>query len=225
MEIEDMKRLWEEQNRKLDASLRLNTRILRESVLGKAATAMTRLSWLLVPEILLNFVVVVWLGSFIADHIREARFLIPALVLDLGAMALFIDGIRQLVAILSIDYSAPIVTIQKRLGELKIQQVRITMLTLLTAPLLWIPLLIVALKSLLNLDAYMIFSGSWLAANVAFGVAVILLGVWISRRTAGWRKRSPLVQRLMRNIGGYNLNAATGFLSSLARFEEEESPA
>jgi hypothetical protein len=35
--------------------------------------------------------------------------------------------------------------------------------------------------------------------------------------------RSPLVQRLLRDLAGYNLNAAAGFLSRLERFAEEES--
>jgi hypothetical protein len=70
-------------------------------------------------------------------------------------------------------------------------------------------------------DAYAIFNSAWLAANVALGVAVIPLAVWISKRYADRMERSPLLQFLMRDLAGYNLNAATGFLDSLARFEEE----
>lgn len=225
MDIEDLKRTWEEQSRKLDASLRLNTSLLRASVLSKAATALTRLSWQLLPELLLNLCLAVWLGWFIGEHAEEARFLLPAVVLQLGVIALIIGSIHQLVAIRSIDYSAPILAIQKRLGSLKVQRVRATMWTLLAAPLLWILVLIVALKGLIGLDAYAVFDGAWLAANVLFGVAVIPLAVWISRRQADRMDRSPFVQSLLRDIAGYNLNAAMGFLGSLEQFEEEERPA
>lgn len=224
MDIEDMKQRWEEADRKLDASLRLSTHLLRESALGKAARATTRLSWLILPELLLNLGLVVWLGSFLADHFAQARFAIPALALDLGAIALVIAQGHQWVALRSIDYSAPVVAIQKELGRLRLQELRVLKWVMITAPLAWIPLLIVAVKGLLGLDAYVLFSGFWLAANVAFGVAVLLLAVWISRRYADRMERSPWIQRLMRNLSGYNLNAAAGFLSSLARFEEE-SPA
>lgn len=224
MEIEDLKRLWEEQNRKLEAGIRLNTRLLRESTLSKAATALTRLSWLLAAELLLDFAIALWLGSFIAEHAAEARFLVPAVGLALFVIAYAIGCIHQLVAIRTLDYGEPIVAIQKRLGRLRVQRIRITKWTLLTAPLLWTPLLIVALKGLLGLDAYAIFSQSWLAANLLFGVAVIPLAVWISKRNADRMERSPFIQSLMRDIAGYNLTAAAGFLSTLARFEEE-SPA
>jgi hypothetical protein len=33
--------------------------------------------------------------------------------------------------------------------------------------------------------------------------------------------RSPFVQRLMKDLAGYNLNAAAGFLAKLSQFEEE----
>lgn len=224
MDLDDLKQRWEEQDRKLDASLRLSTRLLRESALGKAARATARLSWLMLPEILLNLGLVIWLGSFLADHFAQARFAIPAVALDLGAIALLIAQGHQWWALRAIDYSAPVVAIQKELGRLRLQELRVFKWVMITAPLAWTPLLIVAIKGLLGLDAYVLFSGSWLAANVAFGVAVLLLAVWISRRYADRMERSPWIQRLMRNLSGYNLNAAAGFLGSLARFEEE-SPA
>jgi hypothetical protein len=145
-------------------------------------------------------------------------------VLHLYVIGTLILGVHQWLALKRIDYGAPVLEIQKRLGALRVQRVRATKLILLSVLLLWTPLLIVTLKSLLGVDAYALFSSSWLAANVALGVAVIPLAVWISKRYADRMERSPLVQRLMRDLAGYNLNAATGFLSSLARFEEE-SPA
>jgi hypothetical protein len=105
---------------------------------------------------------------------------------------------------------------------LRAQRIRATMLTLLAAPLLWTPLLIVGLKGLLGLDVYAIFSARYLLANALFGLAVIPLAVWIARRSADRMGRSPLAQRLLRDIAGYNLKAAAGFLSRLARFEAEE---
>jgi hypothetical protein len=115
------------------------------------------------------------------------------------------------------------VEIQKRMETLRAQRIRATMLTLLGAPLLWTPLLIVGLKGLLGLDAYAILSARYLLANALFGLAVIPLAVWIARRSADRMGRSPLVQRLLRDLAGHNLNAAAGFLSQLERFEAEES--
>lgn len=220
MEIEELKQRWQEQDRKLEASLRLNTTLLNAAVLDKAATAMTRLSWFVVIELILSLAAAGWLGSFLVEHAAEARFFIPAAALGAGVIALIIGCARQLEIIWTVDYGEPIMEIQRKLGRLQVRRIRATQMVFLTAALVWTPLLIVALKGLLGLDAYAIFSSGWLAANVLFGVAVIPLAIWISRRYADRMKRSPLVQGLMRDMAGYNLNAAMGFLGKLEKFEQ-----
>lgn len=222
MDLDDLKQRWEDHDRKLDASLRLNARLLRASTLGKAETALRRLSWLLGCGLFLDFLIALWLGSFAADHAAEPRFLIPAAVLGAGVIALAIAAVRQLAAIGQLDYGEPIVALQRRLESLRLQRTRETQITLLLAPLVWTPLLIVVLKGLLGVDAYALLDGRWLAANVLFGLAVIPLALWAARRYADRCQGSPLAQRLLRDLAGYNVNAAAGFLSALARFEQEE---
>jgi len=225
MDLDDLKQSWDEQDKKLDATLTLRSYRLHASTLGKAETAMKRLTWMLWIELLLNVGAALCTGSFLADHVTEPRFLLPAAVLHLFVIALLGSGIYQLVAISNLDFSAPVLAIQKRLEWLRYQRLRATMLVLLASPLLWIPMLIVAMKGLLGLDAYAILPTDWLIGNVVFGLAVIPVAIWIARRFADRLGRFPLVQRLLRDLAGYNLNAAAGFLSKLARFEEEEGQA
>ncbi len=222
MTLDELKDRWNENDRTLDATLRLNTRLLRASTLGKAETAMRRLSRLLGIEVALNLVATIVLGSFIADHLGEPRFLLPAAALHLCAIGLVIAGIHQLAAIGRLDYAAPIVAIQRKLESLRWLRTRITQWTLLVAPLLWTPLLIVGLKGLVGVDAYAVFRGDWLLANLLFGAAVIPAALWLSRRYADRLEQSSLARRLMRDIAGHNVNAALGFLDALARFEEEK---
>mgnify|MGYP001252741220 CR=1 FL=1 len=225
MELDDLKRQWEDQDRKLDVRLRLNARRLNDSVLARADTATRGLSRLLWLELVMNAAAALLTGSFLADHISEARFVIPAAGLHLGVIALIVASIHQLVAIGKLDYAAPVVGIQKRLESLRVERIRATKWTLLCSPLLWPPLLIVALKGLFGVDAYATCGAAFLIANLLFGVLVIVLAVWTSRRYATRMGRSPLVQGLMRDLAGDSLNAAAGFLSSISRFEEDESRA
>ena len=211
MELEDLKDRWAEYDRKLDASIRLNTRLLRESGLNKADSALKRLSRFIFVELLVNFGVVVCLGMFIASHVRDVPFLVPAVGLDLFALFLVISSIQQLVALGRIDYGAPIVAIQKKLELLRVRRIRTTMWTLLLAPLLWTPLLIVTLEGVFGLNAYAFPGTKWLAINLVFGLMVIPLMVWMSRRYADRLKHSPFVRHLMNDIAGRNLTTATGF--------------
>ena len=223
MELDDLKRRFNEQDRKLDAALRLNRRLLQASVLGKAETSLGGLSRLLWFEVLANLLPAFWLGSFLANHVSEPRFLIPAAALHLCVIALIVAAVRQLVALKAVDYGEPIVVIQKRLESLRVERIRATMLTFLFAPLLWTPLMIVALRGLLGVDAYAAFGAPFLIANLALGLLLIPLAVWISRRYEARMKRSPLVQGLMRNLAGRSLASAADVVRSITEFEKDES--
>src|SRR5262245_42708985 len=131
MELQDMKDRWAEYDRKLETSLRLNTQVLREINLSRVDSALKRLSRLLVFELVADLAVVVILGMFIASHVSEMRFLAPAVLLDVCAISFVIRSVRQLVVLHGLDYSAPVVAIQRQLAELRIERIRVTKWVLL----------------------------------------------------------------------------------------------
>lgn len=225
MELDDLKQRWTELDRKLDTAIHMNTHFLQAALHGKAETALKRLSRWLWVGLGVNVVAALWLGSFMADHIRQPRFWLPAVGLHLCVIALIIVSIYELLALSKVDYGAPIVCIQRRLESLRVLRIRSTKWTLLVSPLLWTPLFVVMLKSFFDVDVYAHFSTAWLAANLLFGVLVIPVVIWISRRYADRLERSPLLQRLLRDIAGRNLITAIEYLRSLAQFDEEHSPA
>ena len=222
MELDDLKNRWEEQDTKLNAGQRLNAHLLLASGLAKMETALGRLSRLLLAGLVLDFVATVWLGSFNWMHAGEPRFLVPGAALHIGAIALLLAGVRQLVALKRIDLGEPVVTTQRKLESLRVERLRAVKWTLLLAPLAWVPLLTVTLKGFFELDAYSIFDPRWLAANTLFGVLVLAAAILVSRRYADRMGRSPLARRFMRDLAGYNLAAAQSQLDVLARFAEEE---
>jgi hypothetical protein len=123
---------------------------------------------------------------------------------------------------LQIDYDKPIALIQKQLESLRVLRIRITQWALLTGQVVWwIPFLMVALKGFWDVDAYKVFGTGFLLANIAVGLAIIPLAIWVSRKFGDRMGRSPVMQRLMRELAGYNLNAATGFLAKVSEFETE----
>ena len=221
MELQDLQDRWAVYDRKLEASLRLNTTLLRRTGLNQVESSLQPLSRSIVFELLGSLGVVVLLGMFLADHFTEVRFLAPAVALDLFALYLVIASVRQLVALDRMDYSAPIVALQKQLEQLRIDRIRTTKWTLVLSPLLWTPLLIVSLEGVFGLDAYRLLDGTWLAANLLFGVVFLAVMVWAARRLGDRFKGSPFVQRLLDDVAGRSLSAAAGFLKARAQFEEE----
>jgi len=171
---------------------------------------------------LIGLIGLVILGQFIYQHWAEPRFVLPAVVLQVWVIASLAASIRQIAMALQIDYDKPIALIQKQLESLRVLRIRITQWALLTGQVVWwIPFLIVALKGFWDVDAYKVFGTGFLLANIAVGLAIIPLAIWVSRKFGARMGRSPGMQRLMRELAGYNLNAATGFLATVSEFETE----
>jgi len=219
MELDDLKTAWRELDRKLDDNRALNLQVFRELKLDKTRSALRQLAAGPLAELLLNGLGLLLLGSFLADHFETAKYAIPALVLHAAVLLLLAADLRQLVRIARIDWAAPVVQIQRDLAELRAARIRTTQLTLLFAPLLWTPLVIVAAKGLLGFDLYLL-GPAYIAWNIAFGLAVIPLGLWAARRLAG-RLSPNFLQRLADDVAGRSLATALGHLEEIARFEDE----
>lgn len=221
MNLDELKNQWMAQNEKLDKTLRWHEALLRETATSKARSALRGWSRTIWIELVINFVAVIWLGNFIADHLGEPRFLIPALTLDLCATGWLIVAGRQLAALTRIDFDAPILVSQKMLENLRIDRTRANKWILLLAPLLWTPLFIVACRAFLGVDVYRSFTSAWLLMNLLGGVGLIPLALWASRRFAGRLAHYPFFQRCLDDMGGRNLAEAKASLDRLASFAAE----
>jgi hypothetical protein len=218
LDLDEMKQRWVEYDRKLDESIRLNRRVLSVTNLNGARSALQRMAVFLSVEAVVWFAIVMAIGNFIYQHIGSLRFALPAAALDLFAIGMFGATMRQIVAAQQIDYSRPITAMQKQLETLRLLRIRITQWALLAGVLVWAPFVIVASKAFFGVDGY---NTAWLWANVVFGLSLIPLAVWLSRKFGDRMGRSPFIQRLMKDIAGHNLNAAGLFLARLSEFEDE----
>jgi hypothetical protein len=221
MNFDDIKNQWSAFDKKLDNSIKLNTMLLKEISLNKTNSYLRRLSISIYIELILGFLVLMILGNFMWNNLYHIKFLIPAISLDLFVIFLLYSGIRQLITINSIDFSEPIITNQKKLENLKVRRINETKIVFLVSPLLWVPLLIVIIRGITGLNPYAIFSASWLVGNLLFGLAIIPLVLWVSKRYSNKFQSFLLVQAIMNDIAGHSLNEAISFLNKLSKFEEE----
>ena len=218
MELDELKEVWAGYDRRLDLSIRLNESLLSAGKMSKAETAMRRFAMSIALEALAAFVVAGWLGSFIYEHAGVMRFALPAAALDVGAIAILISLVRALVGAVQIDYDEPVLTAQRQVELVRMSRIRSVQGIFLFATIAWVPLLIVTLQSFWGLDAYQLFSGGWLVANVILGLAMIPLGLWVSKRFGGRMGTYPAVRRFMNDLAGHSLNSAANALAGIAEF-------
>jgi hypothetical protein len=221
MELEEIKALWAQSNRELEASMRLNDVLLRQWNLRTVDTSTRRFTRGIWLESIVNVIGLVLLGSFASDHYRQPQFFIPATVLGVYAIALLSAGVRQLVAAHGLDFDEPVIVIQKKLEVLRIRRLRTILWTLLFGPLMWVPLLVVSLRGLFGVDLYAAVSPEWLVANALFGLAVIPSAIFLARRYGSRLAAYTPMRRLADEIAGRSLSTAFDSLDALRRFEAE----
>src|SRR6185503_6427337 len=154
MTFEEMQEQWNRQDAKLETILHLNIAQLGATHFASMSAALDRVRRSIWIELLINVAAVLMLGSFIGNNIDDLRYIAPAAVLHICAVVLVGACIRQLVALQRVDYAGPVVDAQRRLTRLRMSQIRLSKWTLLVAPSLWTPLLIVIVKGLIRVDAY-----------------------------------------------------------------------
>jgi hypothetical protein len=213
MELDELREKWVEHDRKLDVSIRLNRQLLREMYTRRAKFALWRLAAMLAAGSIFMLAVIVSLGRFIALNWSTPRFSLPAIVLDLAAIAVLVALIAQIGLAMTIDYNQPVAEIQKRLETLRRFRIRYTQAIILTTTLTWAPIFSVVVGGVLGLGI------RWILINVAFGLAVPALVIWVFQKFA-----PRMSQKFLKELAGYNLKAASGFLTTLAEFEKDYSP-
>jgi hypothetical protein len=218
LDLDEMRQKWMEQDKKLDENIRLNREVLRAANLNGARSALERMTTFLALEIAAWLTIVVAVGSFIHDHAGTPRFALAGAVAGLFGIGMLAAAIRQIVMARRIEYGHPIAVIQKQLEELRVWRIRVVQWAVPAGAVAWAPFAIVVLKALFGMDDY---SQAWLWANVLFGLSLIPLALWLSKRFAERMDRSPFLQRTMRDIAGHNLAEAGDFLANLAQFERE----
>jgi hypothetical protein len=220
VDLDEMKTLWQQSNRKLEASSRLNLLLLQQWNLRSVDTMLARLARGVTIELIGNVAGIVLLGLFVSHHFTEPRLVIPAGMLYLYAIALVIANARQLAKIAAVDYDEPVVAIQRKLESLRVARIRTTLWTLLFGPLMWLPICIVLVRAMFGVDIDSVASPAWLAANVLFGLAVIPIAIFLARHYGPRLKDSIAMRRIADAIAGRNLAKALDALDSIKRFEE-----
>lgn len=161
------------------------------------------------------------LGSFLAAHLTEPRFFLPALLLQVFAIMQLALHIHKLVMLRTLNYSEPVVTLQKRLAELRVRWARQIIWLYACLPLLWPPLLIVAMQGLLGLDAYALLGLPYLAVNLLVGLACVPLVLGLTRLLAPRVAHVPALRHLVDDLTGQSLREALDALAAATAFEQE----
>jgi len=216
--FEEMEAAWKTQSAKLDqATLLLTDRVRQESIL-RIKAPLRGLIVSLWMEIALCSVGMIVMGSFLAEHLAQTRYVWPAAMMDIWFCVTLISSIRQLVAVKRVSYDAPIARVQEQLTGLRILRLKTFRWIFLTGQVVWwVPFLITSVQMFFGVDAYRYLTPGFIWTNVLVGLALIPLLLLVSKRVH-FAAQESWYGRLADVIAGQSLTDAQRQAKALADF-------
>jgi serine/threonine-protein kinase len=219
MELDDLKGAWQSLDLKLDRLYAIELQTMREQKLRKVRQHLRFLSLGRVIQLLAGVALTVVMGDFWLTHLEQPHLVICGALLHIYGIMLIVSSAREFYLISTIDYSAPVLTIQRRLARLRQWHMIEAYVFGLTGCFVWVPMVLVAFEILFGADIYL----NAPAAVWAFmaSTLIVVLGAaavwhWLQRPD-----RAAIARRVTDHLVGKTVVRAESVLGELSRFEEE----
>jgi len=221
MELDDLKTAWAAHGAMLERSLAINEHLLRETMLGKVRSKLAPFVVWRAVEAVLGVVMLFVVGSVLAAHATEPRYLVAG-----GAVLAFTVAMTALCTTLLVHgarlaYDRPVTVIQRAVERIKLLEFRATKWAFLGGVLVWLPGLLVLFEAVTGVPALARVDLAWLISNLAFGAIVLVVGHILAKRYVDRPDLGPRARRFVDALTGRSLRAVTGHLAELARFERD----
>jgi hypothetical protein len=220
MEFDDMKAAWQTLDRRLEQQHALNLQLFRDTRMDRARSGLRPLFWGQIAQILTGVLMILFGVSVWSSHRDMPNVLISGIIVHVyGVVAIMLAGIT-LGMIRRLDYSAPVLVIQKRLAQLRSFYIRNGMIVGLSWWLFWIPFMACFFAWLADVDFLAIMGGGavgWCVASGIFG----LLGTWVLHRWVQRSGRPRLANAMIDIMAGGSLRKAQSILDEIRRFERD----
>jgi hypothetical protein len=222
MELQELKNIWSEYDRKLDRNLQLNMQLLKQLNLDKAKNKLNRLLWFKGIEVALFILLAFCLGNFIANNWHALQFIISGLILASVLIMWIVSVVRQLaiIADLQMGYADAIAPIQKKIEQLKQYIINYTKYSFVLLPLYPV-MMLVAGKAFLQVDFFAPQHRLYFLSNVAVGLVLIPVALWFFKLLSAKNISKSVSENLLVGTGWHHANSAHDFLNEIEQFEKE----
>ena len=181
MELDDMKLAWQTLDRRLDLQNALFLHQFKQDRLDKARSGLRRLYWGKIVQILFGDALIYFGIMAAIGHRDDPPLLACSLfMLAYGLLTVVFGGV-SLGRIASIDYTAPVLEIQKRVDTLRRTHVLANWCLGLPWWFLWIAIFALEMKANVGVGLF-VAAPAFIGITGAIGVVGLAATVWYLRR-------------------------------------------
>jgi len=223
MELEELKTLWSDYDKKLDKSLQLNIKLLRQVNFDKVYGKVKTLIIYKTLEMLILIFMLIYLIKFAINNFPAPGLTGCALISAVFMIAAVISDIRQMAILVQLrsDYSAPVSALQKQVEKLKLLIVNYVKWSLISIPCYPV-FLVVAAKIFLNSDLWSPRHFNYLLINLIIGIVLLPGFTYLYRQLNKPVVENRWVKNLLTGSGWNQAASAQTFLDEIEKFEKGE---
>jgi hypothetical protein len=205
MELDELKQIWSQYDKKLTENLRLNEELFKKLNIDKSKREMNTPLNYEIFSIIGSAIFLTYILSSTFRFLDEIKFLVPGLITSLILILGLVFSIHRIKLFSSIDYyNTSVVELQKKLAQIKQIYLKYKKIELYSSPFLFISGILIVGKSLRNFDLYE-HQFRYITA------VVIVLAIMY-----------PILIWIYKNMYEKKLKNSNDFLQELIRFEKEE---
>jgi len=222
MELEELKKRWNEFDNKLEKSLQLNKELLKQVNFDKAKNKIRTLLIFKLLETAVLSLIIFYLVKFTIYNFTNPQFSVSAFILLFFAVLGYISNIRQvsLMIRLKTDSAEDITSKQKKLTALKLLIADYVKWGLLSIPFFPVWIILIP-KIFLNIDMYTNGMNAWWWTNIGLGIVLIPFVLWVFRQLSKKNINQFWVKNLLEGSGWGLAADAENFLTEIEKFEQE----
>lgn len=214
MELDDMRLAWHTLAAKFEHQQALNMQLFRESRLDKLRRSLRPLQWGQWLQLTIGVALAICGGLLWTTHLQRTEVLVCGLVAHAYGVLLIVFAARNLYLLHRIDYSAPVLDLQRRVAGLRAFRVRVEApINAVLGCFTWIPVLWASL-AVYGIDL-------WSPDFIRWGVATGLVGLMSVVAVAWTMRRMGLGGKIEDHSAGRSVVKAQAVLDEIARFERE----
>jgi serine/threonine-protein kinase len=215
MELDDLKAIWSQIDLKLEQQNARLLRLDREKIETKGRATFRPLLLGQLVQLLFGAIVIVSSARFWSSHLDQISLVISAMVMQAYGVLCIIFAARTIYLARDVDYSASVVTIQRRLAELRRFLLIGTAVIGLSWWVLWIPALAVVM-GVLGVNIFAIAP-----VGIASQLAFCFAGMIASFALYHWLKKRGRETAIEDTFTGSSFRRAQRALDEIIEFERE----